>query len=263
MASVWGELKRRNVVRVAIAYAIVAWLILQLSDVLAPMLSLPEWIGKLVLFILLIGFPLALIFAWAFELTPEGVKREKNVTRDQSITHATGRRLNTVIIAVLTIAVALFSFDKFVLGPAAPDSTTSVLEPIAAEIPQSIAVLPFVNMSSDPEQEYFSDGLSEEILNLLAKIPDLKVIGRTSSFAFKGKNQDLRAIGEALGARTVLEGSVRNSGERVRITAQLIDTSDGTHLWSEAYDRTITDVFAVQDDVNSCRRSTDSWTAHC
>jgi len=249
MASVWGELKRRNVVRVAVAYAIVAWLILQLSDVLAPMLSLPEWIGKLVFFILLIGFPLALIFAWAFELTPEGVKREKNVVRDQSITHATGRKLNTVIIAVLTIAVALFSFDKFVLGPEAPQSTTPVLEPVAAETPQSIAVLPFVNMSSDPEQEYFSDGLSEEILNLLAKIPNLKVIGRTSSFAFKGKNQDLRAIGEALGAKTVLEGSVRNSGERVRITAQLIDTSDGTHLWSDAYDRTITDVFAVQDDV--------------
>jgi TolB-like protein len=249
MASVWDELKRRNVVRVGLAYAIVAWLILQLSDILAPMLSLPEWIGKMVFFILLIGFPLALIFAWAFELTPKGLKREKNVDRDQSITNVTGRKLDMIIIAVLAVAVAFFSFDKFVLGSKTPITATGTLQPVAELVQQSIAVLPFVNMSSDPEQEYFSDGLSEEILNLLAKIPDLKVIGRTSSFAFKGKNQDLRAIGEALGARTVLEGSVRNSGERVRITAQLIDTSDGTHLWSEAYDRTITDIFAVQDDV--------------
>jgi len=249
MASVWGELKRRNVVRVAIAYAIVAWLILQLSDVLAPMLSLPEWIGKLVLFILLIGFPLALIFAWAFELTPDGVKREKEVVRSDSVTHVTGRKLDHAIIGVLAIALVFFAVDKFVLAPVVVHDNPLVEAKSDEVIQQSIAVLPFVNMSSDPEQEYFSDGLSEEILNLLAKIPDLKVIGRTSSFAFKGKNQDLRAIGEALGARTVLEGSVRNSGERVRITAQLIDTSDGTHLWSEAYDRTITDVFAVQDDV--------------
>ena len=247
MASIWGELKRRNVVRVAFAYVVVSWLILQLTDVLIPLFTLPEWVGRLVFLLLLIGLPLALFFAWAFELTPEGVKKEKDVDRSQSITHSTGRKLDFSIIAVLVIALAFFAVDKFVLedGPA----TKTAAEVTTTAIQQSIAVLPFVNMSSDPEQEYFSDGLSEELLNLLAKIPELKVIGRTSSFAFKGKNEDLRGIGEALGVNTVLEGSVRKSGDRIRVTAQLIDVSDGAHIWSETYDRTMTDVFEIQDDV--------------
>ena len=249
MASVWGELKRRNVVRVAIAYAIVGWLVLQATSVLIPLLSLPESVGRLVFLFLIIGFPLALFFAWAFELTPEGIKRERDVDRTESVTHVTGRKLDFTIIGVLAIALMFFAVDKFVLAPVTTSTVTSSQEVVATAARQSIAVLPFVNMSSDSEQEYFSDGLSEELLNLLAKIPDLKVIARTSSFAFKGKNEDLRVIGEALGATTVLEGSVRKSGERVRITAQLIDVADGTHLWSETYDRTITDIFAVQDDV--------------
>ena len=247
MSSLWGELKRRNVVRVAIAYAIVSWLILQLTDVLMPLLNLPEWTGRLVILLLLIGFPLALFFAWAFELTPEGIKKEKDIDRSESVTHITGRKLDFMIIGVLAVALAFFAVDKFVLDTSPASGATK--EIAAAEVQPSIAVLPFVNMSSDPEQEYFSDGLSEEILNLLAKIPELKVIGRTSSFAFKGKNEDLRVIGKALGVSTVLEGSVRKSGERVRITAQLIDVADGAHLWSDTYDRTITDIFAVQDDV--------------
>ncbi|NOR37003.1 MAG: hypothetical protein GQ577_09660 [Woeseiaceae bacterium] len=249
MASVWGELKRRNVVRVAIAYVIVGWLVLQAASVLVPLLALPETVGRLVFLFLIIGFPLALFFAWAFELTPEGIKREKDVDRTESVTHVTGRKLDFTIIGVLAIALMFFAVDKFVLAPVTTATVTSPQEEVATEARQSIAVLPFVNMSSDSEQEYFSDGLSEELLNLLAKIPDLKVIARTSSFAFKGKNEDLRVIGQALGATTVLEGSVRKSGERVRITAQLIDVADGTHLWSETYDRTITDIFAVQDDV--------------
>ena len=150
---------------------------------------------------------------------------------------------------MLVVALVFFAVDKFVLDAETTPATNVAQEIIATVAKQSIAVLPFVNMSSDPEQEYFSDGLSEEILNLLAKIPELKVIGRTSSFAFKGKNEDLRGIGKALGVSTVLEGSVRKSGERVRITAQLIDVADGAHLWSDTYDRTITDIFAVQDDV--------------
>jgi TolB-like protein/Flp pilus assembly protein TadD len=249
MASLWRELKRRNVVRVAMAYVIVSWLILQLTDVLVPLLTLPEWVGRLVFLMLLVGFPLALFFAWAFELTPEGLKKEKDVDRSASITHETGRKLDRTIIAVLLVALVVFAFERFILLPDRATPTGTGEEIVASVDQPSIAVLPFVNMSSDPEQEYFSDGLSEEILNLLAKIPELKVIGRTSSFAFKGKNEDLRVIGEALGVNTVLEGSVRKSGDRIRITAQLIDVSDGAHLWSETYDRTMTDVFEIQDNV--------------
>jgi TolB-like protein len=244
MASVWGELKRRNVVRVAIAYAIVAWLLIEVSATTFPILNLPDWAATLVTVLLLLGFPVALIFAWAFELTPDGLKKEKDVDRAESITHITGRKLDFIIIGVLVGAVGFLIVDKIYLS----DDDSAPDEVIATER-RSIAVLPFVNMSPDPDQEYFSDGLSEEILNLLAKIPELKVIGRTSSFAFKGKNEDLRIIGEALGVTTLLEGSVRKSGDRVRITAQLVNTLDGAHIWSETYDRTMTDIFAVQDDV--------------
>jgi TolB-like protein len=249
MASVWGELKRRNVVKVAIAYAIVSWLVLQLANILVPILTLPEWAERLVFLILLLGFPLALLFSWAFELTPEGIKKEKHVARSESVTDATGRKLNSTIIGVLVVALVFFAVDKFVLSTDSTSPAEVSSEISAATGHNSIAVLPFVNMSSDPEQEYFSDGLSEEILNLLAKVPDLKVIGRTSSFAFKGKNEDLRIIGDKLDVSTVLEGSVRKSGDRVRITAQLIEVSNGAHLWSETYDRTLDDIFAVQDSV--------------
>ena len=249
MASVWGELKRRNVVRVAVAYVIVGWLILQFADVLVPLLTLPEWVGRLIFLLLLVGFPLALFFAWAYELTPEGLKKEKDVEHSESITHITGRKLDFVIIGVLLVALALFAVERFVLLPDPAPAIEAPKEIAATEFQHSIAVLPFVNMSDDPGNEYFSDGLSEEILNLLAKIPELKVIGRTSSFAFKGKNEDLRIIGQALGVNTLLEGSVRKSGNEIRIIAQLIDVSDGAHIWSESYDRTMTDIFAVQDDV--------------
>jgi TolB-like protein len=249
VASLWAELKRRNVVRVAIAYLIVSWLVLQLTDVLVSLLTLPDWVGRFVFLLLLIGLPIALFFAWAFEITPDGVKKEKDVDRSQSVTYATGRKLDFVIISVLTIALAFFVIDKYVLESNTDLTVVSQTEIAATEERQSIAVLPFVNMSSDPEQEFFSDGLSEELLNLLARIPELKVIGRTSSFAFKGKNEDQRVIGAALGVNTVLEGSVRKSSDRIRITAQLIDVSDGSHIWSETYDRTMTDVFEIQDSV--------------
>jgi TolB-like protein len=243
------ELKRRNVIRVAIAYAFVAWLLIEVSATTFPMLKLPEWAATLVTVLLMIGFPVALIFAWAYEMTPEGLKKEKDVVRSESITHITGRKLDFIIIGVLAVALVLFAVERFVLLPDRAPATDALQEIIATEVQQSIAVLPFVNMSPDPDQEYFADGLSEEILNLLAKIPDLKVIGRTSSFAFKGKNEDLRVIGQTLGVKTLLEGSVRKSGNDVRITAQLIDASDGSHIWSKTYDRTMSDIFAVQDDV--------------
>ncbi len=252
--SIIKELKRRNVIRVAIVYAVAAWLLIEIAATTFPILKLPDWSVTLVTVLVLIGFPLALILAWAFELTPEGIKLEKDVDRSESITHVTGRKLDFIIITALVLALAYFAYDEFAIEPAQEEAlaTTGSQADTASDADtseNSIAVLPFVNMSEDPGNEYFSDGLSEEILNLLAKIPDLKVIGRTSSFAFKGKNTDLRDIGQALGVKTVLEGSVRKSGERVRITAQLIDVTDGAHIWSETYDRTITDIFAVQDDV--------------
>ena len=242
MSGIFSELKRRNVFRVAIAYTLVAWVLLQISDVLFPALTLPDWSVRMVAGFLIIGFPLALVFAWAFELTPEGLKREREVDRDQSITHQTGRKLDFIVIAVLVIAVALFSIDRIVW-----DAGNPAITPIDDD--KSIAVLPFVNMSNDPENEYFSDGISEELLNLLAKIPELRVIGRTSSFQFKNKQVDLRNIGETLGVANILEGSVRKSGNTVRITAQLISADDATHIWSDTFDRNLDDIFKIQEEI--------------
>jgi TolB-like protein/cytochrome c-type biogenesis protein CcmH/NrfG len=273
-----NELKRRNVFRVAIAYAIVAWLLLQVSDTLVPALHLPEWFNSGVAFVLIIGFPIAMIFAWAFEMTPEGIKKEKDVDRSQSMTSVTGQKLNNAIIGVLVLALAYFAIDKFILAPgrAQPGSDpfsqrtagqpTDVSEkraltPVEADLNsveattkavitnQSIAVLPFVNMSEDGANEYFSDGLSEELLNLLAKIPELKVAARTSSFQFKNRTGDIADIAAQLKVANILEGSVRKSGNRVRITAQLVKADDGYHLWSETYDRTLENIFEVQDEI--------------
>jgi len=245
------ELRRRNVIRVAMAYMIAAWLLLQVADVVTNNIGAPGWVFQAILLLVALGFPIALIFAWAFELTPEGLKREHEVDRSDSITQVTGRKLDFMIIGVMSLAIAYFAYDEFVVEPAQEESllSDSTQEIVATEVQQSIAVLPFVNMSDDAANEYFSDGLAEELLNLLAKIPELKVIARTSSFAFKGQTGDIRGIGQQLGVKTLLEGSVRKSGERVRITAQLIDASDGAHIWSDTYDRTIKDIFAVQDDV--------------
>jgi adenylate cyclase len=247
--SIIKELKRRNVIKVAMAYIIAAWLLLQIADVAINNIGAPGWVFQTILLLVALGFPFSLIFAWAFELTPQGLKREHEVDRSESITQVTGRKFNFTITGLLAIMVVFLVVDNYVLVDESTPVAAEPTEPAMQAAKQSIAVLPFVNMSDDPGNEYFSDGLSEEILNLLAKIRDLKVIARTSSFAFKGKNEDIRIVGEALGAKTVLEGSVRKSGDRVRITAQLIDASDGSHLWSETYDRTITDIFAVQDDV--------------
>jgi TolB-like protein/tetratricopeptide (TPR) repeat protein len=228
------ELRRRNVFRMAVLYGVATWLILQVVGVLIDLARLPDWVGATTLWVLAIGFPIFLVLAWFYEITPEGIVLEKDIDPTVSITHVTGRRLDFIVISVLSAALILFAYDKWWMR-----------EPNQ----HSIAVLPFVNMSDDAGNEYFSDGISEELLNLLAKVPDLRVIARTSSFAFKGKNEDLRVIGRTLGVNTVLEGSVRKSGDRVRITAQLIDVSDGAHIWSETYDRTMTDIFAIQDDV--------------
>jgi len=240
--SFFEELKRRNVVRVGIAYVIIGWVLAQVAEFAFDNFGAPEWVLKTFVAVLLLGLPLALFFAWAFEMTPEGIKREKDVDRSQSITTMTGRKLDRLIIAVLVVAVGLLLADRFVLQTA-PEPE----EVFATSGRQSIAVLPFANMSED--NDHFADGLSEELLNLLAKMPDLKVAGRTSSFEFKGRNDDLREIGDSLGVSYVLEGSVRRSADRLRITAQLIKVEDGFHIWSDTYDRQMADIFDIQDDV--------------
>jgi serine/threonine-protein kinase len=231
-----------------VAYAIVGWLLVEVAHTAFPTLQLPDWTTTLVTVLVIMGFPLALIVAWAFEMTPEGIKREADVDRTESSTHVTGRKLDFAIIGLLAIAVVYFAVDKFVLEQAEV-AAEPVLAAESVEREKSIAVLPFVNMSSDPEQEYFSEGISEEILNELAQLPGLRVASRTSAFTFKGENRNMGEIAAILKVSYVLEGSVRKSGNRVRIAAQLIDASNEKHLWSEIYDRELTDIFAIQSEI--------------
>ena len=256
--SLFDELKRRNVFKVAIAYVVVAWLVTQVLQLVFESFGTPDWVMKTVLVLMAMGLVFALFFAWAFELTPEGLKREREVDRSRSITKHTGKKLNNTIILVMAMAIAYFAYDKFVLSgkreaELAQAATQTVIAPATMETPsepdKSVAVLPFVDMSPGQDQAYFTDGLTENLLNALAQLSDLKVAGRTSSFAFKGRNEDLRSIGEQLGVANLLEGSVQKSGERVRITAQLVSAADGYHLWSQTYDRTLEDIFAVQDEI--------------
>jgi len=260
--SFFAELKRRNVFRVAIGYVITAWLLLQVVDLVLDNIHAPDWVMQVFMLALAIGFPLALFFAWAFELTPGGIKRESQVDRSTSITPQTGRKLDRSIMIVMALALSYFAYDKF-LSPA-PDAVPASPPPISegkespvpaepsttaetAEV--SVAVLPFVNMSEDAENEYFSDGISEELLNVLVRVKGLRVPSRTSSFTFKGSDKKLADIGKELQVDHILEGSVRKSGDRIRVTAQLIDVNTDTHLWSETYTRQLDDIFAVQDEI--------------
>ena len=253
--SIIAELKRRNVLRVAALYLVAAWVLLQVGDLLFGLLDLPAWSNKLLFAGLVLGFVPALIFSWVYELTPEGLKREHEVERNASTTAETARKLDLIVVGLLVIAIVVVAVQRFMPRTApVPAATVATSGSSSVEMPapaaaKSIAVLPFADMSAGKDQEYFADGLSEELLNLLAKLPELRVIGRTSSFQFKGRNEDLRVIGEKLNVVHVLEGSVRKSGNKVRITAQLIKAADGSHLWSETYDRTLDDIFAVQDDI--------------
>ncbi len=239
------ELKRRNVVRVGIAYVLLAWVIAQVAELALDSFDAPGWVIKSVLLILLLGLPVALFFSWAFELTPEGIKKEKDVDRAQSITHKTGQKLNALIIGVLAIAVAMLLADKFVVST----GDTEAVAGTNAALSNSVAVLPFVDMSPARDQEYFTDGLTENLLHALAQIRELKVAGRTSSFAFKNQNTDLREIGEQLNVSNILEGSVQKSGDKIRITTQLINAEDGYHIWSKTFDRDLSDIFSVQDEI--------------
>jgi len=241
--SLYSELKRRNVLRAGAFYVAAVWALAQGIAQLGPAFGMPEWGTRWFVIAGVIGFPLWIAFSWFYEFTPEGLKRESEVEPHESITHLTGRKLDFAIIGVLAIAVVLLLTDRFVLHH-------GVNEEASIAVPEkSIAVLPFADMSSDKDQEYFSDGISEELLNLLAKIPQLQVTARTSSFSFKGKEIAIPQIARQLHVAHVLEGSVRKAGNAVRITAQLIDAATDTHLWSQTYERKLDDIFAIQDEI--------------
>ena len=260
MGSLFNELKRRNIFRVAGVYAVVGWLVAQIVALAANSFAAPAWVMQMLIIGLILGFPIALVFAWAFEMTPEGVKRTEAVDQDASITDQTGRKLDFAILGGLALVagLAIFQITRH-NAPATviteadvsqPALVSSVPETYGVEDEKSIAVLPFVNMSADPDQEYFADGISEEILNALVKATGLRVAGRTSSFSFKGKDATIKEIGETLNVAHVLEGSVRKQNNAVRITAQLIKADDGFHLWSETYDGSLKNIFDLQESIS-------------
>ncbi len=244
--SLFAELRRRNVYRAAVFYAASAWLLVQIATQVFPFFHIAEWVVRWIVIAAIIGFPFWLAFAWFYEFTPEGIKRESEIDPAESITAHTGKKLDRWIIAIMAVAIVLLLTNTFVWHRGAGLNADADSAPIAEH---SIAVLPFVNMSDEKANEYFSDGISEELLNLLAKIPQLQVTARTSSFAFKGKETGIPEIARTLRVAHVLEGSVRKSGNSVRITAQLIRAGTDTHLWSQTYDRKLDDIFAIQDEI--------------
>jgi len=251
-----GELKRRNVIRVAMAYVVAAWLVIQVVETIFPAFGFGPGAVRLAVIGLAVLFIPVLVLAWVFELTPEGLRSEAEMRDAGGSLRSTGRRLDHLILALLALALAYFAIDKFVLDPArdrqqVEDARREGRSEAVVEAygDRSILVLPFANLSDDPQQEYFSDGITEELLNLLARVPGLRVISRTSAFSFKGGNLRIPDIARELGVRYVLEGSVRRAGDRVRITTQLIDATADRHLWSESYERPLADIFAIQDEV--------------
>src|ERR1700750_1741195 len=236
--SFFSELRRRNIFRVAAAYAIVSWLIIQVATSTFPVLEIPSWCVRLVIVLVALGFPVAMLFAWAYELTPEGLKRTEDVEPTPAARRPVTQRLNRAIIAVPGWAVASLLYQLY--HPGASLSNTS---------DKSIAVLPFENFSDDKDNAYFADGIQDDILTNLSKIGDLKVISRTSVMPYRGKEKNLREIGKALGVSAILEGSVRRSGNRVRVNVQLINAVNDEHIWSDVYDRDLTDVFTIQTDL--------------
>ncbi|MCK5364616.1 MAG: hypothetical protein KAR22_16685, partial [Gammaproteobacteria bacterium] len=261
--SFFAELKRRNVLRTGAAYVLAAWLVIQVAETIFPVYGLSDAATRLVITVMAIGLVPVLVISWVFELTPEGLKKEQDVDRSRSITRRSGKKLDLVIIVMLALALVYFAFDKFVLDPqreaeleaqkaaeleeAREEGRTDALTKSYGE--NSIAVLAFKDMSPDKDQEYLSDGIAEELLNVLAKIPDLRVISRSSAFSYKGKDIKLTQVADELNVAHILEGSVRKAGNRVRITAQLVESRSDTHLWSETYDRTLDDIFAIQDEI--------------
>jgi TolB-like protein len=265
--SFFEELKRRNVVRVGIAYLLIAWVLLQGLDFGLDLIDAPNWVIQALFMLAAIGLPAVLVFSWVYEMTPQGLKRDHEVDPEQSITPETGRKLNRVITVFLVLVVAWFAFDEFYLERNTEELASSrtdeqsesdpgpimerPAEPTPAISSSSIAVLPFADMSPEGDQEFFSDGISEELINVLVKVSALEVSSRTSSFAYKGKDTPISQIARELEVANVLEGSVRKAGNKVRITAQLIDAKTDKHLWSETYDRELDDIFAIQTEISN------------
>ncbi len=240
MRDFFAELKRRNVYKVAAGYAVVGWLVMQVAATIVPALHLPESLTTAVVVLTLLGFPIALVVAWAFEMTPDGMKRTENLLPNEKIPQWSERKFAAFLVSIGLLAAALLVF-QMVRGKSDASASPAV--------EKSVAVLPFLNESGDLGDEYFSDGLSEELISALAQIGQLKVIGRSSSFRFKGKNEESKTIGEKLGVKTLLEGTVRKQQDHVRIVAELVNAADGTELWSQTFQRELKDIFAVQSEI--------------
>jgi serine/threonine-protein kinase len=249
----FGELKRRNVYKVGVAYAVVAWLLMQVASQILPFFEIPNWMVRLVILLLIIGFPIALVVAWAFEVTSEGIKSTE--AADAAGQRSRGVAWIYVVLIGAALSVGLFFVGRYTAAPETVPPASGELsrgkqsERATAGPDKSIAVLPLINESGDPKDEYFSDGLSEELIAALAQISGLKVIGRSSSFRFKDRKEELKTIGEKLGVTTLLEGTVRKQGDRVRIVAELVNAADGIQLWTQTFDRELKDIFAVQEEI--------------
>lgn len=253
--SLFAELNRRNVVRVSAAYLALGWVVTEVTSTTAPLLNLPGWLPSVTVWIWIIGFPFVAVFAWVYELTPEGLKRDSEVDRSSAAAHVSARRLDYVTIGFVVVALLLFAVDRFIprSEPSAPQTTVAETDEWIAALDDrpAIAVLPFDNLSADPEQAYFADGLAEDLITRLSSWRAFPVIARNSSFQYRGGNLDLKTVSKALGARYIVEGSVRRSSDRIRVTAQLIDASSGEHVWSDTYDRNVADVFVLQDEISA------------
>lgn len=241
----FSELKRRNIFKVAIAYLALAWVMFQIADVVVPALSLPDIIMTTMVMIGMIGFPFALFFAWAYELTADGVKRTEDVEVEESIRATTGQKINYIIIGLMAIAITFLLYDR-----SSESNEENVVAEVVTELENTIAVMPFADMSADGSQEYFGDGMAEEILNVLVSVDELDVTSRTTAFSLKKEDLSIPEIAERLNVNYILEGSIRSDGNMVRVTAQLIDVANDTHLWSETFDRELTSIFAIQDEIS-------------
>ncbi len=240
----FAELKRRNVYKVAVAYAVLAWLLIQVATQVFPFFEIPNWGVRLIVLFIVIGFPIALILAWAFELTPEGIKRAEDVDLSKSVAPKTGRKLTVIIIAIVVLALSLLVFQLTRSHP-----TMSVAKPPGAPNDKSVAVLPFANLSRDPDNAYFAAGIQDEIVTRLAKITELKVISCTSTKRFKSAPDDLPAIATELGVANILEGSVQRTADEVRVNVQLIKAASDAHLWADTFDRKLTDIFKIETEI--------------
>ena len=250
-----GELKRRNVFRIGMAYIVGAWVLIQLGYIIAQNYAAPAWVMGVFITFLIAGLPIALYFTWSFAITTDGIRKESDLQRVDSLTRTTGHKLDYITMALLAVVVGMVALERYMPLPDGSELTFEATPPAPEPEPEpvieenSIAVLPFTNMSADANQEYFSDGLSEELLNVLTQVEGLNVASRTSSFAYKNDSRNIRQIARTLRVANILEGSVRKVGNRLRITAQLIDTSNDRHLWSDSYDRNMDDIFQIQDEI--------------